>query len=215
MTKAMNGPADAPRISRRTIATGAAWAIPVVVGAVGAPMVAASIKDCLSNFRESSGNDYCVMGLWTNSNPGGATYPTTLQSKPLYDCRCGSLGYCTDADPATISNVQVQFLIPTCYTISPQDQWTNDGGGTAWTATTDTFVYNSVTYNLLTVSYASIAKYGSGQQIQVPLKSNCAGNDFTGQKIYSRMSAQCGTSGGTTSSTAWTVITNSGTSWSN
>lgn len=203
--------------SRRSIALGVAWAVPAVALATAAPALASSPppSTCLSLFRESSGGETCTMGLWTNSNVGGTEYPTTLQTKPLYDCLCGPVDYCTDNDPAAIYDVSVEFLIPTCYTISPESSWTSDNGGTAWTASTGTSTYNGVTYQLLTVTYSSISKYQAGAQIQVPLKDNCGtSDDNQAERIYSRMLGQC-TEGGATSSTPWSTIRTSGTSWTN
>ena len=200
--------------SRRSIARGVAWAVPAVALATAAPALASSQPStCLSLFRESSGGSNCTMGLWTNSNTGGSDYPTTLQTKPLYDCLCGPRKSCTESDPAAIYNVTVEFLIPTCYTISTS--WKSDNGGTPWTASIGTSTYNGVTYQLLTVKYDKISKYLAGAQIQVPLKDNCdIPNDNRGQRIYSRMLGQC-TQNGATSSTPWSTITTSGTSWTN
>ncbi|WP_277246107.1 hypothetical protein [Micrococcus terreus] len=203
--------------SRRSIARGVAWAVPAVALATAAPALASSPPStCLPLFRESSGGSSCTMGLWTNSNTGGtAGYPTTLQTKPLYDCLCGPLKYCTNNDPAAIDNVSVEFLIPTCYTISPSTSWTSDNGGTPWKASIGTSTYNGVTYQLLTVKYSSISKYQAGAQIQVPLRDNCGtADDNQAQRIYSRMLGQC-TKGGATSSTPWSTISTSGTSWTN
>ena len=203
--------------SRRSIARGVAWAVPAVALAAPAPALASSPppSTCLSLFRESSGGSYCTMGLWTNSNTGGPDYPTTLQTKPLYDCLCGPLTHCTNNDPAAIYNVTVEFLIPTCYTISPSTSWKSDNGGTPWKASIGTSTYNGVTYKLLTVTYSSISKYAAGAQIQVPLRDKCGtADDNTGQRIYSRKLGQC-TQGGATSSTPWSTIRTSGTSWSN
>lgn len=196
--------------SRRSIALGVAWAVPAVALATAAPALASSQPSTgLSLFRESSGGSSCTMGLWTNSNLGGPDYPTTLQTKPLYDCLCGPLKYCTNNDPAAIYNVSVQFLIPTCYTISPSTRWTSDNSGTPWKASIGTSTYNGVTYQLLTVTYSSISKYSAGAQIQVPLRDKCGtSDDNQAQRIYSRML-------GATSSTPWSTIGTSGTSWTN
>jgi len=63
-----------PAVARRTLAGGAAWAVPTVMMAAAAPTMAASATNCLSLFRESSGGpNSCTMGLWTNSNTSGGT----------------------------------------------------------------------------------------------------------------------------------------------
>ena len=199
--------------SRRSIARGVAWAVPAVTLATPAPALASSPprSTCLSLFRESSGGRTCTMGLWTTSNE--APYPTSLQTKPLYDCLCTPARTCTNNDPAAIYNATVEFLIPTCYTISSSTRWRSDNGGTPWTASIGTSTYNGVTYQLLTVTYSSIAKNQAGAQIRVPLKDGCGtADDNKGPRIYSRMLGQC-TEGGATSSTPWSTIRTSGTSW--
>ena len=201
--------------SRRSIALGVAWAVPAVALATAAPALASSPSStCSSLIRESSGGgDVCTMGLWTTSNEGGAHYPTTLQTRPQYDCRCSPLTSCTESDPAAIYNVTVEFLIPTCYTISPSTSWKSDNSGTPWTASTGTSTYNGVPYQLLTVTYSSITKWQGGSQIRVPLRA-CGTTINQGEPILSRRSGSC-TAGGTTSSTEWVTIARSGTFWTN
>lgn len=65
--------------TRRSVAKGAAWAVPAVVIAQAAPAMAAS-DACYAVLRESSGGSVGVLGLVTTSDVGTSDYPRTLQS---------------------------------------------------------------------------------------------------------------------------------------
>lgn len=182
--------------------------------ASAAPAMAASTAPCLALFRESSGASTCYMGLWTNSNVGGATYPTTLQTKPLYDCACTDLHYCDSSYPSSVSNITVSFAIPICYKLSPQTSWLSDSSGTTWSITTGTTTIGGASFTVINVNYtAAIAMYAAGRQIQIPLStSGCSGSTYAGPKVYSRMAATCK---GNSYQSSWTVVGTSGTSWTN
>lgn len=200
-------------VSRRAVAVGSAWSVPIVSVAAAAQSFAASPAGCLQLFRESSGGNNCKLGLVTNSNsPGGASFNATIHTKPLYDCLCGPLTYCTNDDPASVSNVVVKFYVPMCYTIAPLGSWTTDNGGAPFTKAVSTATLAGTQYQLITITYASISKYGAGQEVQIPINpgSNCCGGDkWKGPTIFGETTGQC-TAGGSVASTGVYTLTTSG-----
>ena len=57
---------EARRLSRRTIATGAAWAVPVIAVGAAAPAMAASPPTCVPQFTTAQGSFKCCNGTVKN-----------------------------------------------------------------------------------------------------------------------------------------------------
>lgn len=163
-------------VSRRTLAKGVAWTTPAIALAASAPSLAASTAEsCGGGLRESSGgSDVRRLGTLTGSNVGGAEYPFTLQTKPLYDCAAGqadgTVTSCEDASEPTSGPVSISFRFNNSdFERSPQSRWklAEDWVNPKWTIDS---VVDDGTTTTITFSYPSIARYQSSGQIQVPMK---------------------------------------------
>lgn len=196
-------------VSRRAVAVGSAWSVPIVSVASAAQSSAASPTPCLQLFRESSGGNNCKLGLVTNSNVASG-FPSTLQTKPLYDCLCSPLTYCTESDPACVYNVVVKFYVPLCYSIASQTSWVTDGSGAPYTTAVTSATLGGTTYQLITVTYASICKYQAGRQVQIPIKANSTcpcSNSAQGPTIFGETTGQCAQGGSVTSTGVYRLTT--------
>lgn len=187
-------------IPRRTVAKGVAWTAPVIAVAASAPSLAASTSAdaCGGGLREASGGvDPRVIGLLTTSNVGGADWPFTLQTKPLFDCAgaqppYGTVGNCEDVTESTSGPISIAFQLNNAdFELSPQSLWIlgEDWVDPKWAVEN---VVDDGTTTTITFSYPSIDRYQSSAQIQVPVNR------------------QPGTSGTVLSSTASGCVYNEG-----
>lgn len=127
---------ESPRFSRRTVAKGAAWTVPVIATAVGAPAIAASSDVC---FKLQGGN-----AQRQPANPGVVlTFTVRLDPEvPVETCKNEVLG-----QPATLT-----FTLPDDYS----GAWTGGGGLDGQSGQKGTWSYVVTTNDVLTTPGSSI-----------------------------------------------------------
>jgi hypothetical protein len=72
-----------PLVSRRTVAIGAAWSVPVIIAVTATPAAAASVVAAVEDpgqgsLKHMTGQDYTLTLFFTVTGPVGATVPITV-----------------------------------------------------------------------------------------------------------------------------------------